>query len=76
MSKGSKMQKTTGNQGMNRRKYIICVHIHMFVSIFIWWGEGILMDRRDMTKGKRPFGRRIHLFSNQFTREFGNFKIK
>ncbi len=36
--KGSKMQKRTGNQGMNRRNYIKCVHIyyiHMFVSIFI-----------------------------------------
>ena len=73
VGKGSKMQKRTGNQGMNRRNYIKCVYIyyiHMFVSIFIW-GRDLSGQGR-----KRPFGRRIHLFSNQFTREFGNFEIK
>ena len=42
VGKGSKMQKRTGNQGMNRRNYIKCVYIYIlytYVCLYIYMGE-------------------------------------
>ena len=75
VGKGSKMQKRTGNQGMNRRNYIKCVYIYIIyicLSLYLY-GGGIFMDRgeRDHLAEEFIFSQ-INLLENLETLKLNN----